>query len=142
MENGHVDFTAVAIFGAIVLIVLIVAVRRHLSERERQITLRIALERGTALDPALVQQLLMPRQKARSPHGLLVGGLVTVAFSLGLLVLGLVLGLGPQADPEALQGLGGSAALFFFVGVALLLASKLVNRSVPQQAPGRDESGM
>jgi hypothetical protein len=142
MEHGHVDFTAVTIFGSIVLIVLIVALRRYLSERERQITLRMALERGSALDPAVLQQLLTPPQKPRSPHGLLVGGLITVAFSLGLLVLGLVLGFGPNADPEALQGLGGSASLFFFVGVALLVASRLVKRSSSQQAAGGEESGM
>lgn len=142
MEHGHVDFTAVTIFGSIVLIVLIGAVRRFLSERERQITLRIALERGTALDPGLLQQLLTPPQKPRSPHGLLVGGLITVAFSIGLLVLGLVLGTGPKADPEALQGLGGSAGLFFFVGVALLMASKLVKRTAAQQSSANDGPAM
>lgn len=128
MESRPVDFTGIAFFVGIVLVVLIVSLKRYLSERERQQTLRIALERGAALDPALLQQLLTPPQKPRSPHGLLVAGLVTVAFSIGLLVLGLVLGFGPQADPEALKGLTGSAALFFFVGAALLIASKLVKR--------------
>ena len=129
MDSRPVDFTGIAFFAGIVLVVLIVSLKRYWSERERQQTLRIALERGAALDPALLQQLLTPPQKPRSPHGLLVAGLVTVAFALGLLVLGLVLGLGPQADPEALKGLTGSAALFFFVGAALLIASKLVKRS-------------
>ncbi|MEN9706059.1 MAG: hypothetical protein RLZZ393_1938 [Pseudomonadota bacterium] len=142
MEHGHVDFTAVTIFGSIVLIVLIVATRRHLSERERQRTLRIALERGAALDPALLQQLLAPAQKPRSPHGLLVGGLVTVAFSIGLLGMGLALGTGPNADPEAMRALPASAAMFFFVGAALLLASKLVKRAESGQRPGADEPGM
>ena len=129
MVSGHVDFTGIAFFVGIVLVVLIVSLKRYLSERERQQTLRIALERGAALDPALLQQLLSPPPKPRNPHALLVAGLITVAFSIGLLVLGLVLGFGPQADPEALQGLGGSSALFFCVGSALLIASKLVKRS-------------
>lgn len=140
--ESHVDWEFVSFCLAVVSVVLIVTVRRHLSERERQITLRLALERGTALDPALLQQLLTPPQKPRSPHGLLVAGLVTVAFSIGLLILGLILGTGPQADPEALKGLSGSASLFFFVGAALIIAAKLVKRVETQQRPGTDEPGM
>lgn len=131
MESGQADWGLIARCVTLVAIVLLFLLWRYLNERERQRTLRLALERGAALDPVVLQQLLAPPQKPKSPHGLLVGGLVTVAFSIGLLVLGLVLGLGHHADPEALQGLGGSAALFFFVGAALLLAAKLVKRQPP-----------
>ncbi|MEY4760326.1 MAG: hypothetical protein RLZZ200_182 [Pseudomonadota bacterium] len=142
MEGVHLDITAIVLFLSPVLMVLIVAIKRHLSERERQRTLRIALERGAALDPALLQQLLTPPPKPRNPHGLMVGGLVTVAASIGLLGFGIAIGTGPQADPQALRALSGSAGLFFFVGAALLLASRLMKRAEARQQGGNDEPGM
>jgi len=142
MEQVGIDWGLIARCVTLVMLVLMWLLWRYLAERERQKTLRAVLERGAALEPALLQQLLSPPRKPKSPHGLLVGGLVTVAFAIGLFVLGLCIGLGPQGDPEALKGLSGSAGLFFFVGAALLVADRLVKRSSSRQGPHTDEPGV
>lgn len=133
MEHGHVDFDFLWMCLTIVLVVLIVATRRHLAERERQATLRIALERGAALDPAVLQRLLTPPPRSRSPRALLVGGLVTTGFGVGLALLGVFLSSKGGGDADALPPLLGSGSLFACVGIALLIAARLVRRDAPPE---------
>ena len=124
---------------AIVLIVAITGLRRFLTERERQRTLRAVLERGQSLDPQLLQKLVARQERPRTREGLLVGGITTMGAGIGLAVFGLVLG-SRHGDPEALSPLLGVGAMVFCIGLALLVASRLVP-PVPSD-PGTPGSGM
>lgn len=135
MQFGHINGNSLIFWGALVLIVLIGAVRRHLSERERQQTLRIALERGANLDPDMLQRLLAPAERRRSPQALMVAGAVTIGFGVGLALLGAFLSQGAPDQQDALMPLLGSGCLFAAVGAALFVASRLLRRSQDAGTP-------
>jgi hypothetical protein len=112
----------VAIFG-------IVAVKvwgSRSAERERQQTLRAAIERGQQLDPAMLEKILAGQpQSIGSPYGLLIGGVVVLFAGAGLALLGVFVG---ADDPEAFKGVVGSAALIGMVGLGLCVAYALKRR--------------
>jgi hypothetical protein len=114
MEYGsHGQFhPQLVMWFAIVLIVAITGLRRFLTERERQRTLRAVLERGQSLDPELLQKLVARQERPRTREGLLIGGITTAGTGIGLAIFGWVLG-NRHGNPDALSpllGVGGSVA--------------------------------
>ena len=85
---------------------------RYRTRRERQSTLRAAIERGLELTPELLQQLGEPAQRKDAD---LRRGVLTMAVGVGLAAFGLL-----QGDPEVFLRLRAGGALFFIVGIALL----------------------
>jgi len=109
----------VAIFG----IVAVQVWGRRNAERERQQTLRAAIERGQQLDPAMLEKILAGQpQSIGSPYGLLIGGVIVLFAGAGLALLGVFVG---ADDPEAFKGVVGSAALIGMVGLGLCVAYAL-----------------
>ena len=123
----------VAIFG----IVAVQAWGRRAAERERQQTLRSAIERGQQLDPAMLEQILASQTRPQprgSSYGLLIGGVVVLFAGAGLALLGLFEG---AKDPEEFKGcmmrrtradVVGSAALIGMIGLGLCVAYALKRR--------------
>ena len=85
---------------------------RYRTRRERQSTLRAAIERGLELTPELLQQLGEPAQHKDAD---LRRGVLAIAVGVGVAAFGLL-----QGDPEVFLRLRAGGALFFIVGIALL----------------------
>jgi len=112
----------VAIFG----IVAVEVWGRRTAERERQQTLRAAIERGQQLDPAMLEKILAGQTQSRgSPYGLLIAGVIVLFAGAGLALLGVVVG---ADDADAFKGMVGSAGLIGMVGLGLCVAYALKRR--------------
>jgi hypothetical protein len=121
---------------AIAVIVFIQVWGKSSAERERQLTLRTAIERGQQIDPAMIEKIMAGQQKPKqSQFGLLIGGVVVSFAGVGLVLMGLILG---AEDPEQLKGLVGSGVLVGMVGVGLFVAHVLQRRLQAAAPPPTD----
>jgi hypothetical protein len=140
MENTHGVNYQFPIMGmvfwiAIVLIVAVGALRLYLIERERQQTLRAALEHGQQIDPALLKSIIAKQQRSTTPQHLQIGGTIVVGLGLGLAALGGFLSLGSASDRNALIPLLGAGSLLVCLGGGIFFASRFVNRSNDGPSP-------
>jgi hypothetical protein len=120
------SMVGIVFWVAIAVIVFINVWGKRSAERERQLTLRTAIERGQQIDPAMIEKIMAGQQKPKqSQFGLLIGGVVVSFAGVGLVLMGLILG---AEDPEALKGLLGSGVLVAMVGVGLVVAHVLQRR--------------
>ena len=85
---------------------------RYRTRKERQSTLRAAIERGLELTPELLQQLGEPAQPKDVD---LRRGVLAIAVGVGIAAFGLL-----QGDPEVFGRLRAGGALFFIIGLAFL----------------------
>lgn len=109
------------IFLAIVVLAAIwFAVLRH---RETQKTIRLAIEKGMQLDPALIDKLVT-RKPAKS-EDFYVGGFVCIAVGIGLPILGYFVS---RIDPEAFFPITGAGILVGLIGVSLSLVGIVIGR--------------
>lgn len=100
-------------------------------ERERQQTIRAAIERGQLLDPAVLDKVMA--RSAAEPSGgsaqnwvqLMIGGIITLSVGPGLALMGVLIG---NSAPQAYWPLLGAGALVATIGVGILVAA-LVWRS-------------
>jgi hypothetical protein len=113
-----------------VAVVVVVNVWREVAlRREAETTIRLAIEKGQQLDPAIVERLLRTEKK-RGPDGLLVVGGVTLAAGLGLPIMGNFM---PGPGFRLLLGVG---ALVSMIGLALLILSFVVGGRRGENGPG------
>jgi hypothetical protein len=115
---------------------------RYQIELERQKTLRIFAERGTALDKQMIERLNPVRMTWQvSPEaisrGLAVAGIVTLFIGVGMVVGALPVS---RLEPDALYGMLTGAAIVASLGLGLLTSSWLLRRlrSGHQQRPEVD----
>jgi hypothetical protein len=109
-------FFFLAVFG----IVAITMWRRLMIERERQQTIRLAIERGQTLDAALVEKMLAPPTAKPSnpftwPVAILSTGVGLAAFSLFM----------RQLEEDAFWPLMGSGSMVAIIGAGLFLNAYL-----------------
>ena len=117
----HGSMVGIVFWVAIAVIVFINVWGKRSAERERQLTLRTAIERGQQIDPAMIEKIMAGQQKPKqSQFGLLIGGVVVSFAGVGLVLMGLILG--------AEEGLLGSGVLVAMVGVGLVVAHVLQRR--------------
>ncbi len=96
-------------------------------ERERQQTIRAAIERGQQLDPAVLEKV-MSRSAAQdagsgSPTSwvqLMIGGIITLSVGPGLALMGVLIG---NSAPLAYWPLLGAGALVATIGLGILVAA-------------------
>jgi hypothetical protein len=87
-------------------------------------TLRRMVESGKTVDDELMEKVLGGTKDTASD--LRIGGLITLAASLGLAIMGWFISL---LEDKALYPLLGVAALVGCVGIGLLVAAKATGRS-------------
>ena len=85
---------------------------RYRTRRERQATLRAAIDQGVELTPELLQQLGEPM---RDKDADLRRGVLAIAIGVGIATFGFLAG-----EPELLLRLRAGGALFVIIGLALL----------------------
>ncbi len=94
--------------------------------------LRVALEHGERLDPALMERLVAERgDQSRSdprliPHYVQVGGIITTSAGVGIGLLSFFIG---RVAPIALYPILGAGVVVVCVGLGLLVASGTMRRS-------------
>jgi hypothetical protein len=79
--------------------------------------IRFAIDKGQPLNPEVVQQIL-----AKSTNGLFVGGIVTMAAGVGLIVFAVLLS---QFTEHAGWVISGAGAIAICVGAGLVVSYKL-----------------
>ena len=132
----HGAMVGIVFWVAIAAIVFINVWGKRSAERERQQTLRLAIERGQQIDPQLIEKIMAGDKKPKdSQFGLLVAGVVVSFAGVGMMLMGLILGGG---DLQALKGLIGSGVLVGMVGVGLFVAHRLQRKLLRSEPPPAD----
>lgn len=121
--RGYYPWHGVILWIAIVLIVAVSALRKYLTERERQQTLRAALERGQPIDPAVINKIVTRQAPYSSRRQLQTGGVITLSVGIGLGLMGLF--VFPSRGPDFFNPLLGPGVLVAVIGLGILLASLL-----------------
>jgi hypothetical protein len=114
-------------FGAVVVLAGIW--QRIVSRREAEKTIRLAIEHGQPLSPALIERLLGPRRN----QGLLVRGAVALAVGVGLVIMGFLINVAEKSSDGYI--VVGMSAVFFLVGVALLVVWSFTRRNASTTEP-------
>jgi hypothetical protein len=84
--------------------------------------LKAAIERGQPLDPAVIDRILQEKAPQKlDPQLIRIGGIITVASGVGVVLLSLILG---AQIPQARLPIMGAGVLTICVGVGLLIAAR------------------
>jgi hypothetical protein len=116
----HIDWFWLFILGVSVAGIISTIVRTN--ERER--TIRTAIEKGVALDPATLDAL---RSQALNPQGnprfgLMIGSIMTFFVGVGLVVLSVFVHFG---EGQIIWPLIGVAGLLWCISAGLFVASRV-----------------
>jgi len=116
-------------FIAFVTIVVVAGIAAGILNTRAKLDLfRLAIEKGQALDPAVLDRL-MPKQEepesspAQAGTGLQVGAIMCFAAGIGLPLLGYFIS---SLEPDALPALLGFGGFLICMSAGMFVASKLV----------------
>lgn len=127
MDSIGAGLAALAFWGFIATVV-VAGIWYDIRKREAQHqTLRHLIDSGQSLDDALIVKLLDGDK--RMDRQLKAGGWVVVFVAPGLAILGMLVS---QLAAWALYPILGAAALVFCIGVGLLVAASVVERSIQE----------
>ena len=139
---GSEGATAVAIaFWVFVAVSAVAGIVGDYKKRQATLApLRMAIERGQQLDPALVEKLLArdSQDKRLKPEYLQVGGIITIGSGVGVTVLSVFLN---KVLPGALYPVMGAGLLTVCVGVGLLLAARAITGNIAREQAAARSSG-
>jgi hypothetical protein len=117
---------APAMFWMFVAVIIVAAIwRKTTLQREQLATIRMAIEKGQPLDPAMMDRVLRQPPEKESMIG---GALVTMASGVGLGIMGFFIAIG--GDREALYPLIGVGCMVALIGVALLVGDWIERRRI------------
>lgn len=118
-------FVVAVAFWAFVAIAAVAGIVADYKKREVALApLRLAIERGQQLDPALVERLMTPdREAGIDPLYLRIGGIIVLAAGVGVGILSFFLA---QVAPVALYPVLGAGVVMVCVAVGLLVAARAV----------------
>jgi hypothetical protein len=128
---------AVAIaFWAFVAVAAVAGIVADYKKREAALApLRLAIERGQQLDPALVERLMSPERDAGiDPLYLRIGGIITFAAGVGVVILSFILA---QVAPVALYPVLGGGVVLVCIAVGLLVAARAVESHRARAGSGK-----
>jgi hypothetical protein len=112
------DFGALAFWGFIVVVGLSIIWSSHLSRREAERTIRLAIEKGLPLDAETVRRLKSGSPE-QTPAYFIVAGTILLSIALGLAVFAFI--IAPE-EPETLLPLLGIAAFIAIPALAVALS--------------------
>lgn len=91
--------------------------------KEKQKTIRLAIEKGVQLDPALVESLDKPAPS--NPDGYYIGGYASLASGIGLIPFAYLL---RNISVEAFYPLIGAGILAGLIGLSLIIVARMITR--------------
>lgn len=107
----------VGLWGFIIIIVLIGSVTSYMKYKSRNDLMKEALRSGQEIDPAILEDLKDPDGDG---SGLMIGGAVTLAVAVGLVIMGYQIGK-VEGDDEIFEVMKGVAAIPGLIGIVLLI---------------------
>lgn len=113
----------VAFWIFVALVVLAAIWLAFARNREMQKTIRLAIEKGMQLDPALVDHLV--KRKSGKPEDYQIGGIISIAVGIGLPILGFFI---RRIEPDSFFPIVGSGILVGLIGISLIVCGMLVSR--------------
>jgi len=120
-----------AVIAFVVFFTVCAVVGMVLDYKKRQLALeplRLAIERGQALDATIVERLTAPERNAEiDPIHLRIGGIVTVAAGIGVAFLAFFLA---HLAPVAFYPVLGGGIVAICVGAGLIVAARALERRV------------
>jgi len=134
---NHIGLTVIGVaFWAFLAVSAVAGIIGEYKKRRIELEpLRAAIERGQQLDPALVERLMMRPQhgkdSALEPIQYRIGGIVTVATGIGLILLSFFIN---PVYPPAFYPLIGVGVVTVSVGVGLLISARVLERHVRSEA--------
>ncbi len=128
MSNLLIGVTFWIFVAVVVLAALWYAYARN---REKQKTIRLAIEKGLQLDAALIESL--DKRKPARPEDYSIGGFTCTAAGIGLIVFGFFI---KQIEVKAFYPLVGAGILTGLVGLSLILTAKLLSRRIKNRQNG------
>ena len=137
------DFGPFAVAISFWIFVTIAAVAGIVADyKKRQVALeplRVAIERGQQLDPALVDRLMAPERDAGlNPLYLRVGGIICLAAGVGVVILAFLLN---QIAPASFYPILGGGAVTLCVGGGLVIAARAADQARSQPQAGGPGNG-
>ena len=115
----HVDWFWLFVLG----ISVVGVVSSMMRTRERERTIRAAIDKGVALDPALLEsfraQAVAPTGSSR--FGLLIGGIMTFFIGIGLALMGVLIDV---TNHTVIWPLIATGALLWCISAGLFVASR------------------
>ncbi|HVP33354.1 MAG TPA: hypothetical protein VMT09_06850 [Steroidobacteraceae bacterium] len=138
------EFGPFAVAIAFWIFVTVAAVAGIVSDyKKRQLALeplRLAIERGQQLDPALVDRLMAPERDAGlNPLYLRVGGIICLAAGVGVVILAFLLN---QVAPASFYPLLGGGAVTLCVGGGLVIAARAAEQARPRPQVSEPVNGL
>jgi hypothetical protein len=113
-----------SVFWIFVAVVVVAAlIYYYACHRERQKTIRLAIEKGTPIDAELIEAIDRPRP-AR-PEDYSIGGYICAAAGIGVFIFAFFI---KQVEIKAFYPLLGAGVLTFMVGGGLLHVAKMIAR--------------
>lgn len=119
MDGGVLLF-----WGFLTLVSLSIVWANHLSRREAERTIQMALERGVLLDAVAIRELRFGANQ-RTPVYLAAGGVILLSIALALTVFALI--IAPE-EPDTLLPLLGIAAFVAIPAVTMAMVGFLLTR--------------
>jgi Domain of unknown function (DUF6249) len=118
----HADFFWLFILA----IVLGGIVSKIIRTNQREKTIRAAIDKGVALDPATLSSIQAGDATGSDrPYGLLTGAIITFFVGCGLIVMGYFISLDDASALHPLLGVGG---MMWFIGLGMLVAYFAITR--------------
>jgi len=126
----HIELAIVGVaFWAFLAVATVAGIVGDYKKRRIELEpLRAAMERGGPLDAAVVEKLMTrePHSDGLNPLQLRVGGIITIASGVGIVLLSFFVS---QLGEAFLYPCLGAGALTVCVGVGVLLAARAVERA-------------
>ncbi len=97
----------------------------HARNKETQKTIRLAIEKGVPLDPAMIDKLVV--RQSGNPEDYYIGGYICIACGIGLPIFGFFMG---RIAPQAFYPIAGAGVLVGLIGISLIICGKLINRRI------------
>jgi hypothetical protein len=96
--------------------------------------IRIAIEKGQQLDPALIEKLTSNERRAEriDPLHMKLGSIITIASGVGICLLGIFMN---GASPGAFYPIFGAGLVAICVGIGLRIASKVLAEAREREQP-------
>ncbi len=130
-DPGKLMYIGIAFWIFVAVVVVAALWYAKSRNREKQKTIRLAIEKGVPLDAALLDSL--DKDKPARPEDYYIAGFITVGGGVGLIIFSFFIGMIAE---EAFYPLMGAGFLAILVGLSLLLAASLISRRNKEREDG------
>lgn len=125
--NGTFGSNSIIVFGWIFIMIVVLSgiITDSIRRRHALEVIKLAIEKGQPLDPALVEKLLGRRRSlSMVPNSMVVTGILCISGGIGVILFGLCLG-----DIKAILPVAGMGMIVILTGIGMLISARYVRRN-------------